>query len=356
MTKKRWLWLSTIDKADAAGRAGGGEVLAIERPSDALSREAARQLTLPRATVNVRAGLPDRQGAYSRRSTILSPRQGPLMKLLITTWIVCALAVPALGDVVIDDFNSGPFAGDRTDQVIINPPNPPGTLQPGTFTEAQQSGTMVGGHRALTFFASDNPGEQTLHVDVGSGALKLAQGDGVRHRVDMAWGVDAAGANAPLNLDLSGEDRLRVTFLENTGLLNVNFVLFSDGGAKHWSMGLNVPARDERFTVDFPFSSFLAGVPSDGPLPAGDIDLIAMVTQSGPAGESYGIDSVIATVPEPSSLLLLSLGALGLGLRLRRQRRPAIVSDKGCRFAVLPRCPDSEQIARRCRACKIVQS
>jgi hypothetical protein len=74
-------------------------------------------------------------------------------------------------------------------------------------------------------------------------------------RIELFYGVDALGQNAPLHQNLAAlGDRLRPHFDGSDGILNVNFVVFTDGAyAIH---GYNLPPNRQPFTQDFNFADF----------------------------------------------------------------------------------------------------
>lgn len=162
-----------------------------------------------------------------------------------------------------------------------------------------QAGSMVGGFRRTNFIVIPNPVVHPGIMQVRSGGpLIVSAGYKVSHRLEVFYGVDGAGANAPLNLDLSAYDRLVVDFDGSDAGVNFNIVIWWASGALYAAQGINLAASSVPFSVQLPFDRFTPGIP--GMLPTfNDIDYIAVIAQSGSAigANDYAITTLRAVGP-----------------------------------------------------------
>jgi hypothetical protein len=204
---------------------------------------------------------------------------------ILALWAVVLAAPPFAGaaERALDDFTTGPkvsflFTGDDT---------------------SQQAGTMVGGFRRTHFLVAPFPIAHggLFHIPAG-GPLIVSCGYKVAHRLELIYGVDGSGANAPLNLDLSAYDRLVVDFDGSDAGINFNIVVFWASGAYYSIQGFNLDASNLPFSVTFPFSLFLPTVPGF-PVDWSDIDYIVIVAQTGSAigANDYAIRGFKAVGP-----------------------------------------------------------
>jgi hypothetical protein len=201
---------------------------------------------------------------------------------------LCAVvsAAPAIGaaaELVLDDFKTGPkvsflFTGSDA---------------------APQAGSMVGGVRWTNFRVIPAPvAHGGLFQIQAGGPLIVSTGYKVAHRLDVVYGFDAGGANAPLNLDLGAYDRLVVDFDGSDTGVNFNIVMFWASGIYYAIQGFNLSASNVPFSVSFPFANFAPGVPGI-PLDVHDIDYIVVIAQTGsPIGANdYAIKTLKAVGP-----------------------------------------------------------
>lgn len=185
--------------------------------------------------------------------------------------------VPQLRLPMIDDFTTGKYRAN---------------LREGENRHVQRGANVIGCYRLTRFIVpSANPFNQTATLDIRrQGALVVSTDYKVPHRLEVKYGVDALGENAPLNLNLSGSgyDRFRVRFDANDSVVNFNIVVFT--GTAFAQLGYNVEAGNLPFDVDFPFADFGVGTGVD----FHDIDFIVLVLQSGNAigSNDYAITSV----------------------------------------------------------------
>ncbi|MCX7799979.1 MAG: PEP-CTERM sorting domain-containing protein [Fimbriimonadales bacterium] len=220
--------------------------------------------------------------------------------MLKGTAIVAAAALGSLAfpAVVIDSFTSGPFSYSRS------------TL--GT-SSVRVSGTMLGGTRWTLSNVTANPSGSTLTVNVGSGVATFNAGDGLVHTSELRYGYTLGGGLADLNANLTsgGLSALKVSFLENTGNLNLLVQLRRTvGSSAQWgTYSTVVAAQSTPFDVLVPYSVF-------GSFNLADVDQV-ILRFTNQAGADYKLGSVEA-VPEPATIAALGLGAAAL---LRRRRR-----------------------------------
>lgn len=174
--------------------------------------------------------------------------------------------------ILIDDFSTG------TDSFNVTS---------GSVDQSQAGNKIVGGQRRTILRVSHNPLHQTAHLDVGSGSLNLSTGVNQLHRLEVIYGK-AADPNSQMSLDLSGFDLFRFHFLTNNLLLNFNLVVFSDTAFSQ-AKGENLGTSINPFTHDFLLREFVGSANFSA------IDNIAVIFQSGIAGQDYAIDCIEVT-------------------------------------------------------------
>ena len=216
-------------------------------------------------------------------------------------------------DIVFDDFDSGSFA---------HAMGPSGFNNPATEFIDIQAGSMLGGHRLVTLETSDTFGQgsiSTISAGKFDDSLLVTTGIGIGERTNIVWGISQYGALptilTPLNLDLSGADRVRMHFDFLSNQLNVNIQLFN-GITPYAQLGQNILQSATPFDQDFLFADDLAGHVVD----YAHIDLIVIIIQTPFAGTDFAIGKVsaIRAVPLPPSWPLLCAALLGLRRRVRR--------------------------------------
>jgi hypothetical protein len=188
------------------------------------------------------------------------------------------------GSLILDDFTTGAYSkrlhcGERS---------------------AFRNGTMVGGVRN-TFFSvpcdvGANAFDQTASLEImKDGPLAFGAEIRVFHRVEVIYGIDHGNVFTPLNLDLTGFDRLRVKFDSNDLGLNFNVVVLMHDGTSLVQAACNLDPGSVPFNVDLRFKEdFLtqAGTPDWS-----DVDLIDVIFQSGSAigANDYAVTAFSAT-------------------------------------------------------------
>lgn len=211
------------------------------------------------------------------------------------------IAIPAHG-FVLDDFSTG-------NQLL--------RISSGTAIDHTAAAGAIGGVRSVYVGVVTNLFQNDATVRVNGGAFSHNDDAGVYSEAMIFYGYDASGVFTPLNLDLSGQDRLRLRFLEADHAVNLVIVVFSAEGASYSLFGVNLLPSATPFTVDALFSSFGAFTMGGG---FDDIDLIQIILQrasGGATASDLAIDTLEA-VPEPASFL--ALGGLAALVALRKRR------------------------------------
>lgn len=205
--------------------------------------------------------------------------------------------------IVIDDFTTGSFSQDLTTGSWVG----------------SQAGSMLGGERDAGFVVLDNPQSVNVHMEAGSGFYVGAGGS----QAMAEFGLDYDGAGdeidntAPFEygpgltgFGLSASESVRISFLANDQDLTVNvFALSGQGTGTSSSTTIVAGGQTSPFDVDFSFASFT------GNADLSNIDRLVIVFDTSPSGD-FAL-SQVSTVPEPASMAILGLGALGL---IRRRR------------------------------------
>ena len=161
-------------------------------------------------------------------------------------------------------------------------------------TNIQRGANIVGCFRQTRFIVpAGNQFNQTAALEIRrEGALIVNSDYKVFHRLEVVYGVDAQGRNAPLDLSLrsAGYDRFRVRFDGNDLVLNFNIVVF-DGDGNISSHGFNVSPDINPFDLDLLFDDFTSNA---APADFDNIHFIALVFQSGNAvgANDYAITSL----------------------------------------------------------------
>jgi hypothetical protein len=175
---------------------------------------------------------------------------------------------------VLDDFTSGPV------RLILRVPN--------SSTRHVETGTMIGGARLNVFRLGPNQFLQAGELDADvSGPYVLTMGVREFFRVDLAYGVTAAGTLNLLGYHPAGCDRFRVSFNAASQVLNFNVEPFQAPGFTPFLNGINlnpVSAAGNPFCADFLFTHFVTNAPGITQDFAGKgIDFIDFIFQSGSA-------------------------------------------------------------------------
>jgi hypothetical protein len=233
-------------------------------------------------------------------------------------WILvasfCGAAPSWAQSVLIDDFTTGPATvGNSSD----------------TFQAAagDQTGSMLGGNRFEQIECFSGCDTQST-MTIGSGALNVSVPSGPSGGLNTAqiiWGQSLGDPSNPLNVDLSAEGGLQLTFSNVTSPLDVNAYISSSDGFSTYSTssaarlsgstGVVIPAGTSE-TLYLPFADFF-GVASLTNL--NSIEFIFGGSNfnngDGVASASYSLTSVEAVqpVPLPAAAWLLLSGLVGVG-------------------------------------------
>jgi hypothetical protein len=160
--------------------------------------------------------------------------------LLLTAAAITAVAQ----DRTIDDFTTGPFKQ--------------APVRCGKVVPSSQNGSMLGGNRSTGLslspanacgFAQPNSYEFKLATKSTPSAFLFNAGFGAGPRVDMTYGF-----GAPMHIDFTPYDRIRLNFLGLTQTLNFNILLYS--GGPFVISGCNVTQLNAPFSIEVPLSTF----------------------------------------------------------------------------------------------------
>jgi hypothetical protein len=181
----------------------------------------------------------------------------------------------------------------------------------GVQTVTQTGTGIYGGFRQITLTVqnglgvSTDPYQQPVQAQVrpsnsasDPSSLLWSQGYGAVGRIDLEYGNPPA---TPLNLNLTGYDRLRIDFSGLTDSLNFNIEAYDTNGVGGLC-GLNLSASGSNgearaFTVDFPLSLFSVTT-SGGTIDWSNIDLIDIIFQ----GASNLAISEFLAIPNGSTI------------------------------------------------------
>ncbi|MGE0484543.1 MAG: PEP-CTERM sorting domain-containing protein [Gammaproteobacteria bacterium] len=246
----------------------------------------------------------------------------------LRSWIMAGIAAclslhagVTLAVVIIDDFSSGGLAPAIVGITGLNDPN--------TWYDAFQSGGMVGGQREVVLeTVAVNSSTATSEIAVQNGLLDVDGGFDVLHRLNLRYGK-SPGGNAPLGLDLSGADRIRIEFDHASADLNLHVTLFN-GNTPRWSISGGTLASTGAFYADLVFADGVLGAaPGVTDFDFTDISYLFVQTQSNSqhGADDFAISRILAlrAVPEPATVLLL-VAAGGVAACRRRRRGSGLYS------------------------------
>ena len=197
-------------------------------------------------------------------------KQFPLSALVLCFALGAAQFTHAQ-NLTLDDFSTGVYKQTLPTSTAISDQN-------------IQTGNMIVGSRDPFYFvchqvpcnAAENPFGQNATVKIGrntggiSSALVFSSGYKIVPDPHVFY-----GSNAPLQLNLNGYNRLRVTFDGLTQIVNFNLELYSPTG--NGQLGCNLPPLTPlSFTEDFPLADFVPNT-----IDFGNISRVALLTESG---------------------------------------------------------------------------
>ena len=223
----------------------------------------------------------------------------------------CGVAPSLAQSVLIDDFTTGAATVGNSNDTFES-------------VSGDQTGSMLSGNRFENLLCFSNCATQST-MTIGGGALSVSVPSGGLNTAQVIWGQSQGDPTNSLNVDLSGEGGLQLTFTNVTSPLDVNAYVSSSAGfstyyASHAALisgmsGTVIPAATSE-TLYLPFTGF-SGVASLSGL--NSIEFIFGGSNFnngvGVASASYSLTSVEAVqpVPLPSAAWLLIGGLLGIG-------------------------------------------
>ncbi len=164
---------------------------------------------------------------------------------------------------IVDDFKTGGFVAEHSTT--------------GYKDIVKQGASILGKFRFVRLQINDNVFKQKMQVSVQpeTGALVASIGYKLPQKVELKYGVDAKGANVPLNLNVSKFSKLNIEF-EGLRPTNFNVVVFSTVDRSQYSENLE-ESVDSR-VVSIPLTDFVANKTGPG-FSLSDIDYIVFVMQ-----------------------------------------------------------------------------
>ena len=192
-------------------------------------------------------------------------------------------------DRTIDDFTTGPFKQTP--------------VRCGKVAPSSQNGAMLGGNRSTGLllspanacgFSQPNSYEFKLATKATPPAFLFNAGYGAGPRIDMGYGF-----GAPMNIDFTPYDRIRVNFLGLTQPLNFNILVFT--GTTWAQNGCNISELNRPFSIELPLNGFIISGPS---FSWSNINFIDNIFQSGSAigGVDLAVSSIqLSNTPMPGA-------------------------------------------------------
>lgn len=156
-----------------------------------------------------------------------------------------ALAGSAIAkDRTIDDFTTGPFMSQ--------------SYRTGRAPVSSQNGVMLGGNRSTSMFVCTpgscgfgQPASYEFQPLTGTtGVFLFNAGFGAQPRIDMQY-----GSGAPMSVNFTSYDRIRMNFRGLSQPLNFNIQVFT---STTWAQnGCNLNELNRPFSIELPFSGFI---------------------------------------------------------------------------------------------------
>ena len=215
------------------------------------------------------------------------------MKTLFVAFGVCAVAL-AHANSFVDDFSSGAYSV---------------TLSGLGSDSNSQNGTMLGGTRLTQFSIDNNPYNQsaTMSIDQNDAngnpepGLFVDGGFGLSSTVELEYhGISGIPGASGFAFDFLGTDQ------------PLNVIMEVDSNSGFADAALSVGANGNPFTLNFAPGQF------SGAIDFSSISLIYVEFDTSASGD-FGLQDIRST-PEPASLAVLGLGAVGLLRRRYRSR------------------------------------
>ena len=226
----------------------------------------------------------------------------PRMKLLIPSLLLVsafATAGQIASATVIDDFSQG--------SLFVQVTNSPGQT---LYQNGLSTSHVIGGSRSL--YTIGSAGLASAEIDTSAGTFRFSS--------DASFGYFTLtyGATTPLgaNLLADGSDRFLVSIAQvTTGFWRSGFFFGVETGGtwRSYSFGGDLPALKGSGVLTIPFSRFPGADMTD-------VQAIGISASRFEPNRQIIIDSVITTVPEPSSLPFFAAGLGALAFVSKRAR------------------------------------
>ena len=206
-------------------------------------------------------------------------------KLVVTASAIALLGtLPVSAQTTVDDFKSGRYSVAIRSGDDVN-------VQPGTMMGSYRHTHVIVGDEA----ANPRGGAGGLDIIEGSdpdhGLFAVSGGYQVYPRIELFYGVDALGQNAPLHQNLAAlGDRLRLHFDGTDSQVSVIVEVFTNGVYAIHADTL-LPNRQPS-TMDFKFADFAGDVDWE------NIDYIALIVQSNFGSEDWALTKIQIAQPE----------------------------------------------------------
>jgi hypothetical protein len=222
-----------------------------------------------------------------------------ITQILLALVITALLQGVAAAQRTIDDFSTGAYQKTLPTKTAVGDVN-------------VQKGNMIGGERwtylqvchQVPCNAAENEFAQSATLQIRPSknkavpsALILSGGYKTLPLIEVFWGIDSQHNVAPLHLDLTPYDRMRVSFDGIDQVVNFNLQLYTPTGSGQLGCNLLAVAPvPPPFTVDFPLVDFIAG--NCAVIDFADITYMSLI---GNASKNYAITKYEALSPGGSA-------------------------------------------------------
>ena len=199
------------------------------------------------------------------------------------------LSVTASAQLTLDNFPTG-----SDGNYVKSLTAPSGAVSSATHTEPLPAGSPLGAGRWTNFIVA-SPYAQSSTVDVGNSILIVDSGFQNETILQMFYGVNVHGKQAPMGLNLGAYSGFQLNFAGSLSApddLAVLVEVWPSSGGYYISL-VDVPPSYYPFSVAFPYTSFTPGGGGSGGLTsaqASDISYIEIQFYSG-YNQTYGVTS-----------------------------------------------------------------
>jgi hypothetical protein len=225
---------------------------------------------------------------FTRRASVLAA-----VAMALMPQIMRAQATIPTTFKVLDDFTkawTGAEVANNTIDIVSG-------TKTQSYTDPLNDGHIIGGTRAFELTvgaAGNNPYGQNVQVGVlpnlGNGlppSFVWSVGYGALTRIDLQYG----SGTSPLNLNLSGYDRIRVMFSGMSGSVDLDAVAFQGSNLEAGICSVGMAPFPGPFAVDYPLNAFVLG---SGGVDFSDTALFDFVLQN--VGLGFGADLAITGI------------------------------------------------------------